>query len=364
MLKAGRTSDWMLGGFGFALMAAYWPGIAGVATTPRWDVAALLTVVLFVAGRVRMTAVHVAGALLAVWLLVSLSWSGGQLDGVDAAFKLVLVAVAFAVGSLVRDLGPLFVGAALGLALSSGVVIAQWLGWNGIETFSGVSGLFFNCDRLAAAAAMVGVGLVAMGRPLMAVVVLPCLLLPASRAAWLAAAAGLMLLPTRLDRYEWPFWLRCTGIAGAILTLLYRYGDGSAGRIALWRDTLEGMTVWGRGLGSFMTTFTPHLFNIDVYGIPDHPHNEILWLAYEGGIPALVLGAAFVGLLVRAAKDREEGSILVALAVLGLFAMPLHDPATAVLGALVAGRCAAYRRVVHGVAVDRGGALRAGLAAG
>ena len=148
--------EFLAGLFGFALMTAYWPNISGVATTPRWDVAVLLAVVLFVAPRVRMTAAHWLGALLMGWLLLSLTWSNGRDDGIDIAFRMGCAAVAFAVGSLIKDIRPLIQGAALGIGISSAVAIAQWLGWHGMEQKGGAfSGLFFDRNRLAAAAALV-----------------------------------------------------------------------------------------------------------------------------------------------------------------------------------------------------------------
>jgi hypothetical protein len=183
--------------FGFALTAAYIPGISGAATTPRWDVAALLGVALLFVPRVRMTKPHSIGLALIGWLATTLIWSGGQLDGVDAIFKILLALIAFAVGSTMIEIDSIFLGAALGLAISSGVAIAQFCGWQGLPTFGGgYAGLFYNQGRLGAAAPMVILWLAPWPkRWTLLPLLIPALVLSGSRAAWLAVVAGLLALP-------------------------------------------------------------------------------------------------------------------------------------------------------------------------
>lgn len=355
------------GVFGFALMAAYWPGIAGAATTPRWDVAALLSIALLTAPRITLTPSHSTGLALIAWLLLTLTWSEGRLDGIDAAFTLTLVAIAFAVGSTLTDLQPLILGSALGIGISSVVAIAQYAGWQGFEVYDhGVGGLFFNRDRLAAAAALVAIGSVACPRlwwtlPLL----LPSLILTQSRGAWLALVAGLLAMPAHSAIVMWG--LRGVAAGGALIVTLMRLDDASlAQRPALWRDTVGGLNLFGHGLGSFWESFPAHAhwFDIAATGTrPEHPHNELLWMAYEGGTPAVVIFGAFVCCLWRA-SDHPLRAVLVALGTLALFAQPFHDPATVILGALCAGFLSGCGHRQRHTAFDRGMALRPWLAAG
>jgi hypothetical protein len=363
--------DFLAGLFGFALMTAYWPGITGAATTLRWDVAALLAVALFFAPRVRMTAVHCLGLALLAWLFLTVIWSEGQLDGTDAAFKLILAAIAFALGSTMKDLRPLLIGSAIGIGISSAIAIAQWLGWNGIETYdNGLAGLFHNRDRLGAAAALVAIGVAAscprmwLLLPLLA----PSLILTQSRAAWLAVVVGMFVIPIR-SRVASVLGMRCSlsilAMAGAIVTIVLHGHDVSIDqRLALASDTIGALNLFGHGLGSFWESFPAHahLFSVATER-PEHPHNEWLWLAYEGGIPAFVLGLAFAVSLWRAAAESPQRATMAGLFVLSFFAMPFHDPATLILGALCAGFLAG-RRADHGVeAYDRGSQVRQGVAA-
>lgn len=344
MPKAIRGSDALLFVFGFALMAAFWPGIAGAATTPRWIVAGLLGFAWFAMPRSPWTMSAAIGLALLGWLLASLSWSAGALDGVDTTLKLGLAVIAFAVGLHVADLRPLFVGAAVGLAISSAVAVAQAFGWHGIPSIDDApAGLFANRGRLGSAAALVIVGLIALrvwSLPLIAAV-LPGLVLANNRAALLGAGIGFCFIaaprPVRMIRLAYL-------AAFAVGLLALRGIDTSASeRLWIWRDTLSGLTFWGHGLGSFRELYPTYL---DAFAQswaltraptrPEHPHNELLWLLFEGGIPAILLAGAF-GFALWRASSHELRAVLACLFVLGQFAMPLHDPATLIMGAVVAG---------------------------
>lgn len=363
---ATKPSDWLAGLFGFALMVAYWPAIAGVASTPRWDVAALLSAALFFAPRIRMTGAHWLGLVLIAWLFATLIWNDGhadgRLDGVEAGFELVVAALAFAIGSTVGDLRPFLIGAAIGIGVNSAFALAQWLGFDGwhgvIQTDDGsFAGLFYNKDRLGAAAAMVAVGLAVLPRLwLLLPLALPALMLSGSRAAWLGALAGVGVVGWRRasDLARMALIVALLLAVGAYLAL---HGIGNSGyeRFTIWHDTIVNLKFFGHGLGSFREDFLQMARSYDFVHYnarPEHPHNEWLWLAFEGGIPAVALALAFVVALWRAARDYPEMGILACLCVLALFAMPLHDPATLVLGALCAGSVVGRHHLVRIVALD------------
>ena len=352
-------------------MSAYWPGITGAATTPRWAVAALLAVALFFAPRVVMTRTHWLGLALLVWLGLSLAWSEGRLDGIDAAFKLCLAAIAFTLGSTMPDLRSLMIGSAIGIGLNSGFAIAQYLGWHGIETYDNrLAGLFYNEGRLAAAAAIVAIWLCSQSARLWLLLplVLPSLILPHSRAAWLSVGAGLLIIVfrqmSRRTVVQWVTFLILFGVVGTGTIVAFGIGSpiGIDQRIALYRDTIAALTPFGHGLGSFWESFLAHAHYFPVsIERPEHPHNEWLWLAFEGGFPAFFIGWVFAFSIWFAAKDR---SVLGGLFVLSLVAMPFHDPATLILGALCAGHLVG-RRAADGVAaIDRGIPVCQGVAAG
>ena len=346
---------------GFALMVAYCPAIADNASTPRWIVGAAIALPLFFAPRIDLRAAHWLGLALLAWLLASLSWSEGRLDGLDEAVKLVIVALAFAYGATISEPKWLLTGAIAGIAVSSAIAVLQWYGWTGIESFARPGGLFYNGDRLAEAAALVAVAALALRIRWPLILLAPALLIPGSRTAILAlvGVAAFVLWP------KTPAILRLCGIvalAAAIALIVHHGGPGVSGRLALWRDTLSGLTWIGHGLGSFRETFPAYATLFQFTTRPEHPHNELLWLAYEGGALGFLLGIGFSVTLWRAVLS-PLGAVLVALGIDCLFAMPLHDPATVLFGALIAGHLARVPCRLGGALAARGDALRPGLAA-
>lgn len=363
-------TDWLCGLFGFALLVAYWPGIAGAATTSRWDVAALLAIALWFVPRIRLTLSHGLGLALIAWLMLSLSWNdGGQdglYDGIDAASQLVIASVAFAIGSLLMDMKPLLFGCALGIGVNSVVAIAQYFGQQiGIETYGATyPGLFFNPDRLAAAAALVAIGSVALRRWYWLPLSLPSLFLVPSRAAWLAVLAGLLVMRPRSKVVMWG--MRLAALACVVIGIVSGGLSSGHERLLMWQDTISSLTFFGHGLGSFREDFLrfAHAYDLSFWqSRPEHPHNELLSYAFEGGAPAVALGVLLAITLWRAAKAQPARGILAGLFVLSLFAMPFHDPATLVLGAIVAGYCAGCGARQRDAAYPRGFTLRDGLAA-
>lgn len=350
---------------GFALMTAYWSGIGGLATTPRWSIGAIIAIFFLFRAPVKLTITHWLGAALVGWLLLSLVWSQGFMDGIDGAWKLLLTALLFALGSTLErnTLRALTAGAALGLTVSSIAAVAQYYGWQGLPTYSAPAGLFFNGGILAEAAAVVIAALIAFRRWWFIPLLLPALLLPMARGPVLVllAAAGISLMIRRNKMFDLAAW------AAIALLVVYvdlsRWFDGGvAERIALWRDTVNALTPLGYGLGSFGVTFPLHAHYFSLADSrPTFPHNEWLWLAYEGGVVAVMLGAAFCYSLWKSA-DVECRIVFMVIAGAALYAMPLHDPATVLFGALLAGYCARDRLAVRRPAGSCGNPLRAGLA--
>src|ERR1051326_7560204 len=141
---------------GLALTVAYVPGWGGAATTPRWDIGAAMALALLLGPAGRMTHAHWLGLALAGWLILSLAWSSSPLDGAGQAVMLLVIAVAFAWGATLGDIRPFVAGAAIGLAISSVIAVAQWLGWHGIETATITpAGLFYSHNRFGEVAAVV-----------------------------------------------------------------------------------------------------------------------------------------------------------------------------------------------------------------
>ncbi|MFH2001327.1 MAG: O-antigen ligase family protein, partial [Planctomycetota bacterium] len=137
-------------------------------------------------------------------------------------------------------------------------------------------------------------------------------------------------------------------------------------RIEIWKSTLSMISdhpVFGSGPCRFRMTYPPYRSRIEAE-LPGlmgarteviDPHNEFLWAAAEGGLPAGIAFAIFCFLLIRAGirsateAAKTRGDLLMAglagsataFAVLSLFRSPLHNPATAVILFLIAGQLSA-----------------------
>lgn len=353
---------------GFALMAAWWPGIAGVATTPRWDVGALLAIPVFVGGLgsqvPRTTAVHLFGVALIAWLALSLTWSSAPLDGIDTLAKLLITAGAFLFGTEIDDPRPFVAGAAVGLIPSSLIAIAQWFGWHPVESYGQVGGLFYNGDRLAGAAALVFAAAIGLRMWWALPGLAPALVLPLSRGAWLAAGSVIIVTVWQRGRtFERFVCVVILGYLGAMALMLAPVWHWTSidERLTILSWTVSHLDLAGHGLGSFAQN--PLLLPSSASTThPEHPHSEWLWLAYEGGALAVALcGCLFAGLL----RAGDFGSHLVvgALAVLSLFAMPFHDPGTVLFAAVVAGAAARPHRDLCASSDIGGDRVRQGLSA-
>lgn len=134
-------------------------------------------------------------------------------------------------------------------------------------------------------------------------------------------------------------------------------------RIEIWKSTLDLIRdhkLWGVGAGRFRSAFPPYRSpeEAELPGFMGartevhHPHNEYLWAAAEGGLPALIFFLLFLVFVIKHclsracfARRNEErifcsgaAGAVIAFAVLSLFRAPLHSPAAAVILFLTIGQ--------------------------
>lgn len=322
--------------FAFALTAAFWPGISGAALTTRWAVLALAVPILFPA-KVRVTWAHIAVFGLVAWSAYSVSWSPSLPDAMVGLVYLTLIAGCFCIGAASGDnLRGVFVGASIGAALSSAASIAQvFFGWTGVAQFSVPGGLFINPNIMGEAVALILMGAVVHRLWWAIPLIAPAFLLSGSRGAYVAIACGLVA------------WARSRVVTGAFLILIAVSGivisthghriESIKERFAIWADTIDGMTLRGNGVGSFYALYPATATRTDTLkSRPKHAHNDFLEIAFEAGAGGL---AVLLALGVCALRNRR-GNLIPVLVVLGalcLVGFPLHNPASAAFGALVAG---------------------------
>jgi hypothetical protein len=347
----------------FAVIAVYWPGVSGAGTSPRWALLAfIIAPTLFLAPRQRISILHLIGATLVAYALLTLAWSPDRIDAVDALLKLFILAAGFCLGALCETMTPVYRGAAAGVAISSAIVIAQAFG---IFQFADLSpgdptGLFVNRLLLAEVAALVGVALLASRLWLWLPLTLPALIVPLERGPILAfAVAGAVSLWRSSKIAALLLLLGGIGLIGAI-TLApslrqtsvdsFTPTETAMQRTVIWRETARALNIAGHGFGSYRE-LAPQPFPAAKL---DHAHNEFLEVAFEAGFVGIALFVLFWSLTLWTWPSSVETAIIVALMVEACFAFPLHEPVTAALGLLCAGhRTRSLPRAVDALAVGR-----------
>lgn len=332
-----------LGAFSFAVMVLFVPGLSAPATTPRWALLAAVVpaVAMFTECR-RWTISHFLGILCISYAALSLLWTPNIWDGLRGMSELAILAGLFHIGAAAPSLRPVYVGAALGLSVSSLLAVMQLFGLELVDRIEGPTGmgagLFMNRNYLGEPAALVLIGLIGHRLWWAVPLVLPAILLPTARGALLGlgVAGGVWL------------WGRSRVAAAVIILVIFCAASVAAyvgvnasfpDRLTIWAATLDGMTWFGNGIGSFFTTFPSHAPGWDfLISRPVHAHNDWLELVYELGLPAAVLLAASSVLLFSQSCAKPECLILIALITEACLGFPLHFPATLFLGGLVAGQ--------------------------
>ena len=310
---------------------------------------------------IPFTRAHLLGCVFIGWAALSVLWSPQPLYSLNGLWQVVILpAICFCLGSQNRSLRPLFIGAGIGLAVSSAISIGQLAGWIDWPSINIPSGLFLNKNFMAEAAALVLIWLIAERVWWLAILVAPCVVLAGARGALLALAIGLGLLTIR--RLSWLTLGLLAAVAGLFIIGLWGpdpvdWPFATLGeRWSIWVDTVHGIGFLGSGIGSY--GFMPHPMQPD--GALMHAHNDYLELVYELGVVGAILGALFAWELRGPLNSARL--VLIVFAVEACFAFPSHLPATLAIAALVAGHAVRDRVMVRRVATHRRNFGNPGLA--
>ncbi len=340
---------------GALLAAAFIPWTWGAATSPRWAVVAVLPAVLLLAlewtsdYRSRaITPLHVLAGTLVAWSALSLLWSASLWDGLNGLFQCLFLGVSFLLGTQPVSLRRLNAGLAVGVAASSVLVLIELSSLHPDWTMAPMrwAGLFINSNTLCEFAVLVLVSCAASRMYWALPLLLPSVVLPTGRGAWLGGMAALTLWGWR--RYKWATAL-CVAVGVPVLVLSVHQSSTIVDRLFIWRDTASSLTFWGHGLGSFAAIF-PYLDTTHdaLRQRVEHAHNDFLQVVFEMGAVGGLLVVGLVATIWRTAVEvsnyRQLGPhyyVLEAFAVEACVSFPLHLPGTAFLAAFMLGRVAA-----------------------
>lgn len=339
--------------------------MAGAAETSRWVtlLVALPTALFFVS--VKPNQIHWLGFALLIWAELSLLWTPVPYDGLFALGQMVLIGLAFLIGCGVDDARPIYRGMGIGLWISSGICILQFFGYSPVISqfvpsslsmawFSDVgavypsiiqaTGLFVNPNTLGEISVLVLVALAvdqSRASLIIAAGVLPSLVLSECRSAMVAGTICAVLYA--LKRWSWRATAVIPILAVCVFALArFKWLHGALGeeRISIWRDTWNGVSFFGNGVGSFVSAFPKFATLIDTTQVqPSRAHNDALQILFELGVPGFIIAALMAAMLLFRAQERERLA-LIAFGITAMFGFPLHNPATAFLVGIVAGHAA------------------------
>lgn len=321
---------WLPAALTFLLVVAFDPFIQGAATSPRW---ALLAPLLF---------------FMEWWALPFVGWCFFRLDFDDAMRWAVLTSV-FCWGVRGLDLRSVVWAATAGLVINGALAFVQWYGWSGIPQMAPPAGLFVNKNILGETACLTAALALSFRLWGPAAACVPIIVLSGSRASELALVAALWWV---LPSTRWKLWLAAScGLTGVVWLAAWGFPHDPdlAQRLALWRNALPQLSLWGNGSYDFSTVFhrDPHL------------HNDWLQLVWGLGVVGVV------PVLIIASSCERYAPFVLATAVIGTFGFPLEMPVSGFLVAAVCGVAVGNQLAVCGTLVGaRMGDAQHGLHAG
>lgn len=327
----------------FLISVAYLPIISAV-SAPRWALFGVGGALLLLFTQVRSTAAHWAGAAFIAWCAATVLWSVQTADSAGALIHLVAAACVFSVAAEMRDMRPVWYALAGGAVANAIIALGQV---NGLAVFDPTRllagspiGLFGNKNLLANFGVLALLASLSfIGKPKTLLLVLgaaACALLPMSRGALLALAAGLLAFYGR--RQYWALFVSIAWLSAAALLLdVYfnpsRMDSSVLARLSMWQWTVANLNLFGWGIGTYGSIF-PF----------EHASSDALEISFETGIVGAAIFTAFLAcVLVATSYARTERALIVAVLVESLFAFPLHQAATLFIFAIAAGSAVGQR---------------------
>lgn len=324
---------------GIAILTVYVPGVIGLSSITSWAVMWLVMPILLLKCKIEITIIHVLGLVFLSYASLSLLWSP---HGMLELMQLFAIASVFLWAYTLNDLKDITVGLSIGLAVSSILAILQFFGLDFVYHASDakLTGLFVNSNIYAETSGMLLLLILINKLWWYIPVTIPGLMV-SSRAVILGLGASLALL----------MWAKSktlsilTLISSWLLAYFITYPSTVAiqsdnmtmsvfQRLYVWQDMLAGLTIFGKGIGSFVFVFPEYNKHLDSMIIAEYAHNDLLQLFFELGIGAIPLIIIVALLLLKA--NNEYKSALVFFIIIGFFGFPLHMPATSFMLALVA----------------------------
>lgn len=279
-------------------------------------------------------------SILIVCGALSLLESPYPMAGVQDLLFILFLSGAFLLGAELSSLDDIMKGLAVGLAVTTAVLLAQSAGLIVLSHDSGLpAGLFFNSEVMAEFSALVCVWALVSKRWIFTLIAAIPVVLAESR------IGGLVIIMAVFYAYRPASWktnaligLAILALAVATLQILGPEKIGSAShRIVLWGTGIGAWRVIGQGLGWGSAAFPYEQFI----------HSDAIQAITELGIVAVALISIPFIAFRNGRGSNAERAVFVAACVEVVLSFPLHFPATGFVAAIVAGYLVSARPVVR-----------------
>lgn len=274
-----------------------------------------------------------------MWGILSLAWSQSPLDTLGGLLHLMLLAGVFVLAYRLHSLDRCWLALCWGLAVSLPFAVLQLADVQLVDRIAfghEAVGLFVNRSTFSETSALALIAAIGLRQYQLAFIAAGCVLMAGGREGclMLAAAAAMWLLTAPLMMIGWRIRALLLGLALAIVLPLVLWlapaGDlvaSISARLDIWLDVLANVRVLGWGYGTFLPMFP----------LVEQPHNEFIGALFElGPLGALILlGVCIHGFCSALVLER---CLFAAFLVAAVIWCPLSHPASAMVGALLAGR--------------------------
>lgn len=337
---------------GFGIITIYIPGIVGASISTGWLFLLLISPILLLYCNLKLG----VGFVFLIYAGITLIWTTNFNIGLFYYLQLISLACVFCIGKEITDLKPVFKGLALGLGVSSVIAIFQYFGYNYVYSLNNsIAGLFINPNIYSEISVILLISLLTLRLWVWLVFTLPGIILIHSRTALIALGIGLFIWALSFNKRLTISLITLIIIISFIFYWNDFNTDSIQERISIWKDTINGFTFFGNGIGSYELKFPFYSTHINTeIARPRYAHNDILNLIFEFGIGA-ILALIFVGKMIK--NNNPQMVILYVIFIVSLFTYPLHIPATAFIAFLVAGYITRNNDTCSNIGLCRGSNL-------
>ena len=257
---------------------------------------------------------HLVGEVLLAYAAVSITWSIG--DKWMAYAKLAALSLPFLAGMWLRSLNSIWKGVIwiVGANLAASVVEYYGWGWEGY-------GLAGNPNYLGVALAIALAAALGNRWWYYVPILIAGVVWTYSRGAIMAGGVAIIIGLWHTHRATG--WIACLLSILAIITLK---AEGEAGamaqRLGIWQDTINHLTFWGSGWGSFQQAYEGFAVKTNMTAmLTTHAYNDILETMFELGIGSVLVWWLIA--LCWQGQNRTDRLVCVTFAVAGFTYFPL-----------------------------------------